>query len=617
MIKKALFSLCLLILLSSAGFAQSTEAQKLKSSLNNIADSFKYVDALNRLAMLMYEKNIDSTFFLTRRSREIANRLNYPKGKADALNNLGVFFDIKGDLQLALRYYNEAHTAYGKIKDSVNVVQTTMNIAMVYKEFGKGRRAEQWFDIALKKGKELKHDSIMSLVIYNYLLMYPTKNKVGDKKNYIAKAKKIALKYKDERTLLAIDQLIADELIANGKLKEGMELLHLTINRAIDKKLYYVSMDMLIDMGDQLIQSDTTLALNYYKKGISLADQNGFLIYSTLFAKKLFNYYTLKNDIPSAAFYSSKLVALQDEQDKINNSSSIDYLDYALKEQQVDTLVERSKYQVTLLVITAIACLLATAIIIVIRQNLKRTKKLNAVVINKNNQMEEALAALEQSQADNTNLLKVVAHDLRSPIAAIYTTTELMLGDEGRSKNDQDMLALIKNSSKDSLELVKDLLQTQFTSDSLNKTPVDLGELLHYCVSILQNSATAKGQHIKLDTKQLTILANGEKLWRVVSNLVANAIKFSPNHTTIAIKMEEGINVVKIAVSDEGIGIPKEIENKIFEMFTDAKRTGTAGEQSYGLGLAICKQIIKAHQGKIWFERKVDRGTTFFIELPV
>lgn len=615
MIKKGLSFLFLLLALSFNGFAQS-EAEKLKGSLKNITDSFKYVDALNRLAMLMYEKNIDSTFYFTRRSREIANRLNYKKGKADALNNLGIFFDIKGDLQLALRYYNEAHTAYGDIRDSVNVVQTSMNIAMVYKEFGKDHRAVQWFDIAVKKGKELRHDSIMSLVIYNYLLMFPTRHKAEDKKNYIAKAKEIALKYKDERTLLAVDQLVADELIANGKLKEGIALLQLTIKRAIDKKLFYVSMDMLIDIGDQLISSDTTLALDYYKKGLSLADKNGFLIYSEIFARKLFDYYTLKKDNPSAAVYSHKLVMLQEEQDKINNSSSVDYLDYALKEQQVDALVERSKYQITLLILTTIACLLAITIIIVIRQNLKRTKKLNAEVINKNNQMGDALSALEQSQADNTNLLKVVAHDLRSPIAAIYTTTELMLGDESRSQDDQDMLTLIKNSSKGSLELVKDLLQTQFTSNSLNKTPVDLGELLHYCASLLQNSAAAKGQHIKLDTKKLTILASGEKLWRVISNLIANAIKFSPNNATIEIRMESGTDTVKIAISDEGIGIPKEIEDKIFEMFTDAKRTGTAGEQSFGLGLAICKQIIKAHNGRIWFERRAEKGTTFFIELP-
>ena len=617
MIKKGSIFFFLLLLLGFSGFAQSSETEKLQESIKGITDSFKYVDALNRLAFLMYEKNADSTFYYTRIARETANRLNYAKGKADALNNLGTFFDIKGNLQLALRYYNEANTGYSKVKDSVNIVQTIMNIAMVYKELDKDQRAIQWFNRAVKKGNELKKDSILSLVIYNYLLIYPDKYKAGDKKRYISKARDIALKYKDERTLLAIDQLIADELIANGKLKEGLQLLHRTINRAINRKLFYVSMDMMVDMGDQLMASDTAMASDYYKKGLALADKNGFLIYSKIFSRKLFDYYLLNGSAGSASVYSRKMILLQEEQDKINNSSSVDYLDYGLKEQQVVTLQERSRYQVVLLVAITVACLLAIAMLNVIRRSLKQTKKLNLKVINKNKQMGETLRALEQSQADNTNLLKIVAHDLRSPIAAIYTASDLMTSDVERSQDDLDMLSLIKNLSKNSLELVKDLLQTQVTTGSLHKTPIELDEMLRYCVAILKDSAAAKEQRIELDAKPLIISASGEKLWRVISNLIANAIKFSPNGATIGVKMEEGKGLVKIEVDDEGIGIPAEIEDKIFEMFTDAKRHGTAGEQPFGLGLAISKQIVEAHGGKIWFERKAVKGTVFIVELPL
>src|ERR1700744_4076992 len=112
-------------------YAQSPELEKIKTELPQIKDSLRYTDALNRMAMLLYEKNIDSTFYYTRQARALAERLDYNKGKTDALNNLGVFFDIKGNLQLALRYYNEAYAGYSRIKDSVNRVQTLMNIAMV------------------------------------------------------------------------------------------------------------------------------------------------------------------------------------------------------------------------------------------------------------------------------------------------------------------------------------------------------------------------------------------------------------------------------------------------------------------------------------------------------
>ena len=81
--------------------------------------------------------------------------------------------------------------------------------------------------------------------------------------------------------------------------------------------------------------------------------------------------------------------------------------------------------------------------------------------------------------------------------------------------------------------------------------------------------------------------------------------------------MEHDAQRVLIEVSDHGIGIPVELQDKIFDMFTEAKRPGTAGEQAFGLGLAISKQIVEAHGGKIWFESDLERGTTFFVDLPV
>jgi signal transduction histidine kinase len=609
--------LCFLLLLIAPCFAQLPEISKLKVSLTTLKnDSLKYVDVLNRLAILVYEKNVDSTFYFARNARQIASRHGYKKGETDALNNLGIFFHIKGNLQLALRYYNEARVGYSDIKDTVNSVQSVMNIAMVYKDFGRHARAIQRFDAAMSIGKNLSQDSIMSLVIYNYLLFYPEKFKGDLKIDYINKAREIASRYKDKRMLVAIDQLVADDLIARGERDKGLALLASAIDSAIKKQLYYASMDMLIDMGDKLATTQPSLAAVQYKKALALAGENGFLIYSQIFAKKLFDLYSLQGNQVTVATYSRQLVNLYEQQNKINNTSSIDYLDYVLKDQQVAVLKTNSKYHIALLALLSIACLLAIAVLIVVRNNLKRTKKLNAQVTDQNHQMKDTLGALLQSQQDNTNMLSIVAHDLRSPIIGIHAATLLMLDDNERSADDKEILKLMKSSSEDSLELVENLLHTQLKTETLKKTTVDLSEMLRYCVALLKSSAEAKEQHISLTTQQVTLSASREKLWRVATNLIGNAIKFSPNQTTIEVKMETEDSCVKIAVIDEGIGIPTEIENKIFDIFTQVRRKGTAGEQPFGLGLAISKQIIEAHGGKIWFERRPVKGTSFFITLP-
>ena len=274
--------MCALLCCNVLSYSQSTELTNLKTTVLHTKDSLKYVDALNRMAMLLYEKNIDSTCYYTKQAREISYRLKYHKGKADAMNNLGVFYDIKGNLQFALRYYDEAYLAYTKLKDSANQVQTLMNIAMVYKQIGKDNKAIQRFEAALNVGKKLSRDSIMSLAIYNYLLQYPNRFTQQERKTQIARVKQIATKYNDERVLIAVDQLVADDLIASGERSDGIALLAQAIKRAIAKKLYYVSMDMLIDMGQQLQETNPLKAATYYEDGLNIANKNGYQIYSIL-----------------------------------------------------------------------------------------------------------------------------------------------------------------------------------------------------------------------------------------------------------------------------------------------------------------------------------------------
>jgi signal transduction histidine kinase len=102
-----------------------------------------------------------------------------------------------------------------------------------------------------------------------------------------------------------------------------------------------------------------------------------------------------------------------------------------------------------------------------------------------------------------------------------------------------------------------------------------------------------------------------------MNNLVVNAIKFSPEGSTIHIESKQIEDKLLISVNDAGLGIPDDIRNKIFDPFTSARRTGTQGEQPFGLGLYISKQIIEAHNGRIWFESTPGNGTTFYVELPV
>jgi signal transduction histidine kinase len=598
---------------------QINEIWKLQKELPLIKDSLRYVDALNRLGMLLYEDNVDSTFLYTERARTIADRLQYDKGKADADDNLGVVYDMKGNMQLAFRYYNQAYNRYLTIHDTANAAQAMMNIALGYDEIDKGEKAVNSFKKAVAQGKNLKQDSIMSMVWYNYLLDHPEQFAKDSIQFYIAKAQQIAMKYKDKRVLLAIEQLTADIYIKNGQRNKGVALLRQAIVNAIKNNLYYLSLDIIVDLGDNFAPSDSAGAVSCYKQALGIAELKQYNIYTERLSKKLYDFYVAKKDIPKAFFYSQKLVDLHDRQEKVDNSSGVDYIEYALKDQQLESAQVQSRDELRFLFLALAICLFAIILLLILWRNWKQLHKTTGALRLQFEQSESTTEALEAMNNNYSRLIKIVAHDLRNPISAINTISGMLQPDAALPADMKELVNLIQVSSKNSLDLINELLETDFDQQqTLKREEFQLDELLAQCVSLLIFKAKDKNQQLLLNCNvPVKIRGDHEKLWRVVNNLIINAIKFSPEASSIKIECRKSENIALIMISDSGMGIPHEIQSKIFDPFTSARRTGTQGEKPFGLGLYISKQIVEAHQGKIWLESEAGKGTTFFVELPV
>lgn len=246
-----------------------------------------------------------------------------------------------------------------------------------------------------------------------------------------------------------------------------------------------------------------------------------------------------------------------------------------------------------------------------------RLKSLNVKINGQNIDMQKALSALEQSQKENSWIMKVVAHDLRSSMAAAIGVTNKLLRNKDLKATDLHMVQLLEISSTNAMEMIADLLTMNATMEGMPKETIEMHTLINYSINLLQHKAAEKKQEIKVETVPVILKANGEKMWRLINNLIINAIKFSPENTIIEIKMVQKADKLLISIKDNGIGIPKEMQEKIFSLSADTNRAGTLGEQSFGLGLYISKQIAEAHGGKIWIESNGNKGSMFFIELPI
>ena len=266
---------------------------------------------------------------------------------------------------------------------------------------------------------------------------------------------------------------------------------------------------------------------------------------------------------------------------------------------------------------SVVLTLIAFGFLLTVWYHLKRHRLINKQISEQNIELQDALGALEQSQAENSKMMHIVAHDLRSPISSMTMIADVLLESEYGTEEDRTLLEHIKISGTNSLNLVSEMMQVNRGSEGLKKESVDLERMINYCVDLLRYRADDKKQKISVSSVSVTALVSREKIWRVISNLIANAIKFSDVGGNISIQLTKEENNALITVKDEGIGIPDTIKDSVFELFTNSKRLGTAGETPYGMGLAISKQIVGAHNGNIWFESEEGQGTTFFVELPL
>ncbi len=331
------------------------------------------------------------------------------------------------------------------------------------------------------------------------------------------------------------------------------------------------------------------------------------------------NYYDSVKSPEQAFTYLSTYLVQKDSEDAANKKlAGIDFSNVFEDINQENLLVALKREDDIRNLNNVIAIIFLTMIIgiaIFISRNNRQLKKLNAKVILQNKEMQQALHALEQSQRENTRMMEIVAHDLRDPLGAIKSMAGILLEDQENEQTQKEFLSLIETSSTSLLGMITDMLSANITEESMKKEAVDMKVLLQYCVDLLKFKATNKNQNIKLHAEEITLDTDREKIWRVVSNLVTNALKFSPDSSSIKVEMHNKQGVVQISVKDDGIGIPNELKGKIFDVLANTKkRTGTQGERSFGLGLSISKQIVEALGGKIWFESTEGEGTVFYVE---
>ena len=227
---------------------------------------------------------------------------------------------------------------------------------------------------------------------------------------------------------------------------------------------------------------------------------------------------------------------------------------------------------------------------------------------------------LQQLDRYKTEMISTLAHELKNPLTSIIGHLELLETAENGLVTGKSLGAIERAATRLS-DLVSDLLLLSKVGDPhrpLLPVPVDLSEIVSCASELLQAQAAKQGVRVELrgTTEKVTTYGDASELDRVVSNLVSNAVKFSPPGSTVLCSLEEVGGAVVLRCSDEGIGISPEDQAQLFTEFFRSTNPMALEIPGTGLGLTIVKRIVERHHGTVGLESAVGRGTTFTVTLP-
>jgi PAS domain S-box-containing protein len=244
-------------------------------------------------------------------------------------------------------------------------------------------------------------------------------------------------------------------------------------------------------------------------------------------------------------------------------------------------------------------------------------RKKNLEAIKKQNE------ELSLINSEKDKLFSIIAHDLRSPFQGFIGLSKV-LSEEYSSfsiRQLQTMSDSLFHSAVNLYKLLENLLEWSNVKRGgvkFNPQIINISNILRVNIELLSLSSNLKSIEIEADfPENIEVFADQKMIETVIRNLISNAVKFTNKGGKIVVSINnESPDILEVSIKDTGVGIPHDVIIKLFKIGEKIKTEGTEGEPSSGLGLFLCDEFITKHNGKIWVESEVDRGSTFSFSLP-
>jgi signal transduction histidine kinase len=232
----------------------------------------------------------------------------------------------------------------------------------------------------------------------------------------------------------------------------------------------------------------------------------------------------------------------------------------------------------------------------------------------------QAISELQAIQKMRDRFFRIASHDLKNPMNNIRMAQFLLRSTVGDNPEGTKLLDNIEIALETMDDIVQDFLETaalQSEAVDLELDRIEVDDLLWDMVMQFNIAAHKKDIQLDVNASNLSVVADRKRLSQIVSNLLSNALKFSPRGRVVQLWAEQRGSIVRVNVRDQGPGVPEEERELLFHEFSRLTPRPTAGESSTGLGLWIVKQLVVLQNGQVGADFPDVGGSVFWVELPI
>jgi signal transduction histidine kinase len=252
-----------------------------------------------------------------------------------------------------------------------------------------------------------------------------------------------------------------------------------------------------------------------------------------------------------------------------------------------------------------------------------RLEETNRRVEALNLMLDDKADALQRADRSKDQFLAILSHELRGPLSATGIAAQLLSAGPVSPERTEQMSEVITRQVGHMTRLVEDLLDVSRVSRGLvliEKAPLNVGHVIHWAVEQVSAFAHKKNHSIEQSVPAHPLLVEGDRvrLVQVVSNLLTNAIRYTPEGGKVIVRLDEQDGVAIVTVADNGIGLHADFMPRLFDLYVQAERSSDRTGGGLGLGLALVKNLVEAHGGTVTAHSEgVGHGSTFTVRLPL